>query len=65
MEWDWKKSAKKGVRAAVAAAALYAAGKGFELTAEQQTLMVGAGVSAFISLADTLKRKWPRWCSWL
>lgn len=65
MEWDWKKSVKKGVRAAVAAAALYAAGKGFELTAEQQSVLITAGVGAFVSLANTLKQKWPRWFWWL
>jgi hypothetical protein len=63
--WDWKKTAKKGVKAAVFAAATWAASKGFELTADQQALMVGAGVSAFISLADTLKRKWPKRFWWL
>lgn len=63
--YDWKKSVSKGVKVAVAAAAAWAASKGFELTADQQALMIGAGVAAFVSLANALKRKWPATFGWL
>lgn len=57
--FDWKKSVAKGVKLAVSAAAVWGASKGFDLTADQQALMVGAGVAAFSSLANALKHKWP------
>lgn len=63
--FDWKISATKGVKVAVAAVASWAAGKGFELTADQQALLVGAGVSAFISFGNALKRKYPTKFWWL
>jgi hypothetical protein len=62
---DWKKSVYKGVKMAVVAVAAYAAGKGFELTADQQAVMITAGVAAFASLANALKHKWPRAFGWL
>lgn len=65
IKFDWKKSVAKGVKVAVAAGAAYLAGKGFELTADQQALLVGAGVTAFVSLANALKNKWPTKFWWL
>lgn len=63
--FDWKKSVVKGVKLAVGAAAAWGASKGFDLTADQQALMVGAGVAAFSSLANALKHKWPDTFGWL
>lgn len=63
--FDWKKSVGKGVKIAVAAVAVWAAGKGFELTPDQQAMMIGTGVSAFVSLANALKHKWPDKFYWL
>ena len=63
--FDWKKSVSKGVKVAVAAIVTWAAGKGFNLTADQQALMVSVGISAFVSLANALKHKWPGKFGWL